>query len=65
MLSDDFSLFSYDYDDKADAQDADAAFRKFEALCSARLVYFILFGWSFNYLYFQVTTAKYLKTFIN
>ncbi|EGT55813.1 hypothetical protein CAEBREN_12839 [Caenorhabditis brenneri] len=34
--SDDFSLFSYDYDDKADSQDAEAAFRKFENLCSSR-----------------------------
>uniref|UniRef100_A0A1I7T0X3 Secreted protein n=1 Tax=Caenorhabditis tropicalis TaxID=1561998 RepID=A0A1I7T0X3_9PELO len=34
--SDDFSIFSYDYDDKADAQDAEAAFRRFEALCSSR-----------------------------
>ncbi|EFP07550.1 hypothetical protein CRE_26131 [Caenorhabditis remanei] len=32
--SDDFSLFSYDYDDNA--PDAESAFRKFEALCSAR-----------------------------
>ncbi|CAI2342913.1 unnamed protein product [Caenorhabditis sp. 36 PRJEB53466] len=34
--SDDFSLFSYDYDDKADAHDAESTFRKFEALCAAR-----------------------------
>uniref|UniRef100_A0A8R1DP05 Uncharacterized protein n=1 Tax=Caenorhabditis japonica TaxID=281687 RepID=A0A8R1DP05_CAEJA len=35
--SDDFSLFSFDYDDKAaDTQDAETTLRKFEALCATR-----------------------------